>query len=417
MTALEEPPANTPSPSEVRAALSAAVVAALGRLSEPYPELADAVRTQRRARATQFDEVAEVLTKGSWRGSYRSPTAWLAALTHESIGHCSTTITIATHLPEMPKVRAACRDGLLSDSALRLLAEAWHADIANVFARDEEMLLGWARDLPYRDFKIVIDTWRAHAHPERDEHAAEEQFEQRHLSVSGLLDGMGKLDGVLDPEGFAVVREALRALGQRADLDERTPGQRRADALVGMAKMALDQMGADAPSTGSKRTRPKVIATATIDDLERRAHGGTLDTNDHRCTMSADALRRLACDCGIHRYLTDPLGTVVDYGRQQRTVSDTQFDRLVVRDHGCRWPGCGFAAAGCDAHHAVHWLDHGETNDDNLALLCWFHHHLLHEQHWSMQPLGAGHFTLIDPQGATHPMRPPVVGLALSATP
>jgi hypothetical protein len=26
-----------------------------------------------------------------------------------------------------------------------------------------------------------------------------------------------------------------------------------------------------------------------------------------------------------------------------------------------------------------HWVDGGETNVDNLVLLCWRHHHLLHE--------------------------------------
>ena len=38
---------------------------------------------------------------------------------------------------------------------------------------------------------------------------------------------------------------------------------------------------------------------------------------------------------------------------------------------------------------------------------------MLHEQHWRIQPLGAGHFILIDPDGKTLEMRPPMVGLAL----
>ena len=49
----------------------------------------------------------------------------------------------------------------------------------------------------------------------------------------------------------------------------------------------------------------------------------------------------------------------------------------------------------------------------NLVLLCWFHHHLLHEQHWSIEPLGGGHFTLNSPRGDTQILRPPLVGLAL----
>ena len=59
----------------------------------------------------------------------------------------------------------------------------------------------------------------------------------------------------------------------------------------------------------------------------------------------------------------------------------------------------------------------GDHDPDNLATLCWFHHHLLHEQHWSLEPLGGGHFTLHDPDGRTHPMRPPLVGLTLHVPP
>ncbi|WP_395152397.1 HNH endonuclease signature motif containing protein, partial [Ilumatobacter sp.] len=60
-----------------------------------------------------------------------------------------------------------------------------------------------------------------------------------------------------------------------------------------------------------------------------------------------------------------------------------------------------------------HWADGGSTDQTNLVLLCWFHHHLLHEQHWSIKPLGGGHFTLQDPHGQTHQMRPPQIGLTL----
>ena len=56
--------------------------------------------------------------------------------------------------------------------------------------------------------------------------------------------------------------------------------------------------------------------------------------------------------------------------------------------------------------------DDGPTD---LDLLCWYHHHWLHEQHWKLEPLGAGHFQLTDPTGQVHPLRPPMIGLALPA--
>lgn len=369
----------------------------------------------RRARATQLDQVRRCIeSREFFDHGYRSPTEWLAHTTRESIGQCSFTIRLAERVQHMPHVRAAFAEGELAESALRLLTEAWHSDIADVFARDEEMLLGWALRLPHKDFKHIIDTWRMHADPDREQRSASDQYERRALHLSSMLDGLGRLDGTLDPEGLALVREAIRALSRPAEGERRTASQRRADALVDMARLTLQSLD---HQPGKKRKRPKVIATVSLSDLESRAGGGVLDTNGEHLVVGAEAIRRLACDCGIHRYVTDPQGTVVDFGRQQRTVTDTLFDQLVVRDHGCRWPGCSSPPAACDAHHAIHWLDGGTTKPDHLALLCWHHHHLLHEQHWSLKPLGGGHFELSDPTGFTRPMRPPVVGLALPQDP
>lgn len=125
----------------------------------------------------------------------------------------------------------------------------------------------------------------------------------------------------------------------------------------------------------------------------------------------------MACDAGIHRLITGPDGTILDYGRQTRTVSDAQFEVLTIRDHGCRISGCPIPPGACDAHHSIHWADLGNTDLDDLILLCWYHHHHLHEQHWSLEPLGAGHFVLRDSDGDVRPLRPPLVGLALPQLP
>jgi hypothetical protein len=398
-----------------RSVLEASVEEAERYAADPTPVVSSTVRARRRLRATELAEVHAAVESGDWyRSGFRSPTDWLASTTNESIGVCRVTLRLADRIRRMSHVESAFAEGALAESALRLLTDAWDPAIADVFARDEELLLRWAIELPHRDFKLVLGTWRMHADPDREERSAAERFDRRSLHLSGLLDDMGRLDGLLDPEGFALVREAIRALATPATDDTRTAAQRRADALVGMARITL---GSLEPEPGRRRNRPKVIATIALDDLVAGSRGGSLDTHLDRTVVPAHTIRRLACDCGLHRYVTNPLGTVVDFGRQQRTVTDPQFDRLVVRDHGCRWPGCHHPAAGCDAHHADHWLDGGETEDDNLVLLCWFHHHLLHEQHWSIEPLGAGHFHLLDPAGRSQPMRPPLVGLALPLFP
>jgi len=375
----------------------------------------DATVAVRRTRAVQLDVVHEVVESGRWHiHGFRSPHAWLTTTTGEAPGAVRTTLHLADRIQRMPIVKERFADGVLAESALRLLADAWSDDIADAFARDEEMLAGWAMTLAHRDFKMVMQTWRLHVDPDGAERTAQEQFESRSLHLSELLDGMGRLDGLLDPEGFRIVQEAIRALAQRADGDERTAAQRRADALVAMAKQALAEFQ---PAPGTKRNRPKVVATVAYDDLVAATRGGTLDTNSGRTALTAQAVRRMACDAGIHRLVTGADGTILDYGRQTRTVSDSQFDVLALRDHGCRIPGCPIPPGSCDAHHSIHWVDDGNTDLDDLVLVCWYHHHWLHEQHWRIQPLGAGHFTLIDPDGNHHQLTPPQIGLTLPFRP
>ncbi len=367
--------------------------------------------TLRRARAAQLDRVHEAVESGRWYvHGFRSPQAWLAATTGEASGACSLTLQLAERIQHMPIVKDRFTRGILSESALRLLADTWRADLADVFARDEQLLVGWALNLTHRDFKMVLNTWRLHADPDGSAKSAREQFESRQLHLSELLDGMGRLDGLLDPEGMKLVHEAIRILSTRTDDDQRSPEQRRADALVAMATQVLAHLE---PTPGVKRNRPKLIATINVTDLIAGTLGGILDTNTGPITLGADAIRRIACDAGIHRLIVGADGVIIDYGRQTRSVSDAQFDLLTIRDHGCRIPGCPIPPGGCDAHHSIHWADDGNTDLDDLVLLCWYHHHLLHEQHWSLEPSGAGHFVLRDTDGNTRPIRPPMIGLAL----
>ncbi|WP_420451424.1 DUF222 domain-containing protein [Ilumatobacter sp.] len=399
-----------------RSVVEACDAAVAARVAGPTPEVTETTRALRRVRAAQLDEVRSAVESGRcFQHGYRSPADWLASTTNEAIGHCRVTIRLADRIQHLPIVKDAFSRGDLAEGSLRLLCDAWDPTVAITFARDEAMLCRWATTLPHREVKMLLDTWRMHADPDREERAARERYDRRELHLSPMLDGMGRIDGTLDPEGFALVREAVRSLSHRAtDDDDRSAPQRRADALVTMAKMAITSTEAN-PAPGRSRRAPKVLATIGYDTLASGIGGGVIDTNDDRVVVPAEAIRRMACDAGIHRYVTDTAGTVIDHGRSRRTVGDLQFDRLVVRDHGCRVAGCTTPAAGCEAHHAVHWVDGGPTTDDNLILLCWHHHHVLHEHRWRLEPHGAGHFTLRDENGTERTLRPPLVGLALPA--
>src|SRR5207253_3506519 len=79
-------------------------------------------------------------------------------------------------------------------------------------------------------------------------------------------------------------------------------------------------------------------------------------------------------------------GHPLSVGRKRRTIPPKLRKALEARDNGtCQWPGCTNTHH-LDAHHQRHWAHGGHTNLDNLILLCWHHHRLLHEGGYTIDP-------------------------------
>jgi hypothetical protein len=53
---------------------------------------------------------------------------------------------------------------------------------------------------------------------------------------------------------------------------------------------------------------------------------------------------------------------------------------VIMRDRGCRFPGCDRPHQWCDAHPIERWADGGPTALVNLLLLCRRHHRLTHRR-------------------------------------
>jgi len=174
------------------------------------------------------------------------------------------------------------------------------------------------------------------------------------------------------------VMTALHAYTDPPDGDEPQPiSQRNAAALVRICEVALAHPG-DQP-------RPTAHVVAVLD--WSTLTGGRPGRSDGAFTgpIHPDDIRKLLCDCTVSRVVTGPRSEVLDVGRARRTVPPPMRRALLVRDDGCRFPGCNRPPGWCDAHHIVHVCDGGPTALDNLVLLCDRHHHVVHEPGWVVQ--------------------------------
>jgi hypothetical protein len=255
---------------------------------------------------------------------------------------------------------------------VRLLADAWDFS-PDLFARDEALLVSQARSLSSRVFPLALAHWRRLADPDGALADAAKAFERRRLCVSSTWAGTVRVDGDLDPESGEVVIKAIGSLAEPWALDRqdtRSPQQRRADALVEICRRHLDS-GAFPVQGGVK---PHLTMTVSLQDLQGN---GLVDLETGAIT--AEAARRLACDCTIRRILLGSDDEPLEAGRAARTVPTALRRALDQRDRGCTHPGCDMPARWCEAHHIIHWAHGGKTDLDNLRLLCRRHHGWAHD--------------------------------------
>ncbi|WP_238151340.1 HNH endonuclease signature motif containing protein [Kribbella sindirgiensis] len=114
----------------------------------------------------------------------------------------------------------------------------------------------------------------------------------------------------------------------------------------------------------------------------------------HGDTLSAAAVRRLACDAGIIPLVLGSNSQPLDVGTEHRFVTRAIRQALNTRDKGCI--ACGAPPAICEAHHITHWTDGGPTSLDNLALLCKRDHINVHQGRLTIT-LTNGHPTVTRP--------------------
>ena len=122
--------------------------------------------------------------------------------------------------------------------------------------------------------------------------------------------------------------------------------------------------------------------TIDLNSLTTGIGAGILDTGT---PISAQDVRRMACECTVLPVLLGTDGIPLDVGRAIRVFTKELRRAVEVRDIGCAFPGCGRGAAWCQVHHILHWADGGPTSLDNAVLLCGAHHRLIHHNQWTVR--------------------------------
>ena len=310
------------------------------------------------------------------RDGHLSAASWLASTHKVAWGTARENVRVARALDEMPVTRQALESSELSMSAVRVLLAARDADPA-AFRRSEKELVEAARIHSMQDLQRVAAYWRERVERERSLEGGDGLRARRRLHASVSFLGMVRVDGDLDPEAGETLLTALGAVldaGSRArrEDDDRTPGQRRADALGEICRQWLDL--AERHSVAGER--PHVTVTVDADAIQ----GGSIGTSemDHVGPVDPEKARRLACDASVMRVVMRGRSEPLDVGRRTPVVPPAMRRAVIVRDRQCRFPRCGRPHSWCDAHHVVHWADGGSTALSNLVLLCRRHHRMVH---------------------------------------
>jgi hypothetical protein len=349
-------------------------------------------------------EVVGVFDVGEgWRAEgATSATAWLRDKIRQSRRDASRCARTARRLRELPVTAAAYREGSLSGGQVQAIVANLNDEIAPLFAEAEEEMVPLLVPLSVSDVATAMQTWAQCAKDAlQDDEPDLTDPPARTFHLSETLDGRGELSGGLDAEARELTATALR-LAETPDVEgepARSPAQRRADAFVDIMRFFLDHQTA---KPGGRHRHHMNVYVRYEDLIEGR--GGEFADGTR---VDGATIQRLACDAGYHRVVTQGRSSILDYGTTRRNIPVNLFNALVVRDRGCRFPGCDRPPHWCEAHHIDHWENHGPTKIENLVLACSRHHHLLHMPGWhiQLQPDATTHVTT--PTGHTLIDRPP----------
>lgn len=444
LTPLHPTPA-APSSPPAASRLDRAAAESLGERIQQQAALIAEATCEFLLMVADFDECEAI----GWFAGLKSTAHWLAWACSMSPGTAREHVRVARALPAMPRTVAAFRAGGLSYSKVREMTRV--ADRV-----DEEVLVDLARAMTASQLARALSSFRA------VEGARLGQDSIRQASWGVREDGMVEIRAVLPPEAGAELvtaldlaleqdghdapvdgtteeassasaaessAEAARATAAATATTTATLEQRRADALVELARGYLGSAPADRSGQDHHLVVVQVSAEALIRDVPAgtpatpRGIGVGAHVVGPDIPLEPATAERLACTGKVAVTITDRTGEVLHLGRARRLASPAQRRALRLRDRTCSFPGC-HQARHLDAHHVTPWSQGGGTDIDGLALLCRRHHVIVHEGGHRLVPRPAGpsarfqpRFTVVDRRGELVTVRWPGMLEEIRSTP
>ena len=336
--------------------------------------------------------LGEVERRGLWeRDGARDLAHWVSMRYGISMWKAHRWVAAARILPELPLLSAAFAHGEIGlDAVVELCRFAT--------AETESSLIGWAH-------RVTVAAVRHRADVETRRCKEEVEQVERDRSLTWWYTDEGRRLGLEAELPAAQGSIVVRAIERMASVVPAMPGEqdrvhadvRRADALVAVCSARL--------ASDPDPDRATVVVHAPLQALIGPAARAPAATVEGGPVVGAETLRRLACNARIQTVVEDAEGTPLALGRTTRRPSAAMLRLIRHRDRGCIFPGCGTRAF-TEAHHVRWWRHGGRTDVDNLALVCSFHHRLVHEHGWSMCRGSDGTFGWLRPDGMRHTAGP-----------
>ncbi len=296
-------------------------------------------------------------------------------------------VETAVELEELPETSKGLRDGKIPYENARILAKASQRGEI-----DETELGDQARSQAPDRFAGTVRKYEQQRSQDDGMSRLEHQRSRRFAKIkTDVDDGMTVLYGRFDPVTGALLETALSQkmdeLWREEDpRDRATPGQRMADALVQLVTRE------DTDQDGGRVRGPRLLLIADYDVISREFRNGRLGDGT---PIPVEKIRDLACRSDILPAIFRGVSQPLDLGRARRIASPAQRVALVARDKAC--VGCGATANWCQAHHIIPWAVGGNTDLDDMCLLCSRCHHRVHDDRWQVRISVTGKYHLKPP--------------------